>query len=59
MATAWSDTEENPETNSYNQLWMQALDVDEEVQKILRDHAIVEQTEILEAAEEENHQNLQ
>lgn len=48
MASNWPEENEDvnqqesieTETSTYDQLWKEALDVDDEVQRILREHAI-------------------
>ncbi len=41
-----------PDNSVYNQLWQEALDVDEEVQRILQEHALPINDDELEHAEE-------
>lgn len=64
MASNWNEEDEqaevviNPETDTsaYNQLWQEALEVDDEVMRILREHGeqvINDETEIATDAMEE------
>jgi rRNA-processing protein FCF1 len=57
MASNFNEEDEEgqqvvPDNSAYNQLWQEALDVDEEVQRILRDHAMPINDDELEHPEE-------
>ncbi len=57
MASNYNEEDEEgqeiiPDNSAYNQLWQEALDVDEEVQRILQEHALPINDDELEHAEE-------
>lgn len=53
MATALNEDEEDAHPSPYDQLWQEAVDVDDEVQRILQDHGLVELPEF-EPSEDED-----
>ncbi len=52
MATALNEDDEQAHPSPYEQLWQEAVDVDDEVQRILHDHGLVE-LPVLEPSEDE------